>query len=155
MKKDFVIRNITASETRPVRHEVLWPHLPSAASCVIDIDDQVGAHHVGAFDSNGKLVGVCSLFQQRSERFPHAISNNAAVYRLRVMGTVEEVRGHGAAAAIIDYVCLWCSRQSIAYVWCDAREVAFGFYERMGFEFVSDKFEIEHIGLHRMMARSL
>tara|TARA_B110000285_G_C15080662_1_gene593304 strand:- start:746 stop:1213 length:468 start_codon:yes stop_codon:yes gene_type:complete len=155
VKHHFVIRNIAAEETRPVRHQVLWPHLPDVESCVIDMDHAPHAHHIGAFDASGKLVGVCSLFQQRSERFPEAISRDIPVYRLRTMGTLEEVRGQGSAADIIDYVCQWCTAQGVKCVWCDARQVAFGFYERLGFEFVSEEFDIDCIGLHRMMARSL
>jgi predicted GNAT family N-acyltransferase len=155
LKQHFQIRSITAEETQPVRYQVLWPHLPDVKSCVIDIDHAPHAHHIGAFDPNGKLVGVCSLFQQRSERFPEAIALDVSVYRLRVMGTLKEVRGQGAAASIIDYVCQWCTEQGVKCIWCDARQVAFGFYERLGFEFVSEDFNIERIGLHRMMARSL
>jgi hypothetical protein len=57
--------------------------------------------------------------------------------------------------SIIDYVCQWCADQGVRYVWCDARQVAYGFYERMGFEFASEEFHLERIGLHRMMTRSL
>lgn len=155
MKQHFHIRNISAEETQPVRHLVLWPHLPNVESCVIDIDHEPHAHHVGAFDMKGNLVGVCSLFQQRSDRFPQAILEGAPVYRLRTMGTLEEVRGQGAAVAIIHYVCQWCAERGVRYVWCDARQVAYGFYERMGFEFASEEFHLERIGLHRMMTRSL
>ena len=38
---------------------------------------------------------------------------------------------------------------------CDAREVAFPFYERMGFSFVSGRYEVPAIGPHRMMALKL
>lgn len=155
MKKHFQVRSIESKETQPVRHRVLWPHLPSVESCTIDEDQEAHAHHVGAFDDHGKLVGVCSLFQQNSIRFPHAFQKGISLYRLRTMGTLEEVRGHGAAALIVEYVCRWCSEQGAEYVWCDAREVAYGFYEHMGFEYISEEFTIENIGPHRMMARSL
>ena len=153
MKKTFQIRAISATETQPVRHRVLWPQLPNSEACVSDGDDD--AHHVGAFDNQGQLVGVCSLFKQRSTRFPDAIDPHAFLYRLRTMGTLEEVRGQGAAASIIEYVCQWCRGQGAEFIWCDAREVAYGFYEHMGFTFHSEEFAIENIGLHRMMTRSL
>ncbi|MDA0912353.1 MAG: GNAT family N-acetyltransferase [Bacteroidetes bacterium] len=151
----FVARAISPAETRYIRHSVLWPHKESFQDCVIDIDGESHAHHVGAFDSNGFHVGVCSLFLQRSERFPEAIPVDDSVYRLRVMATIPEVRGLGAGATIVDYACAWARSKGVAWIWCDARKVAFGFYERMGFEFVSDFYEIDPIGPHRMMARKL
>jgi len=40
-------------------------------------------------------------------------------------------------------------------LWCDAREVAFGFYARMGFVFLNDTYDIPDIGPHRTMALDL
>ena len=37
-------------------------------------------------------------------------------------------------------------------LWCDAREVAFGFYERMGFGYLNEVYDIPEIGPHRTMA---
>ncbi len=151
----FTVRQITAAETRPVRHIVLWPHKENVEECVIDVDAAPHAHHVGAFDESGVLVGVCSMFHQRSERFPGAISSDQRVYRLRVMGTLNEVRGQGAGAAIIDYACQWCKSKGVNWIWCDAREIAFPFYEKQGFSFLSELYEVHPVGPHRMMARKL
>lgn len=101
------------------------------------------------------MVGVCSLFAQRSDRFPEAIPLNESVYRLRVMGTLPEVRGQGAGAALIASACAEARALGADWLWCDARQVAFGFYERMGFSFLSETYEVPEIGLHRMMARRL
>lgn len=151
----FNARAITAADTRSIRHRVLWPHKERPEVCTIDVDLAPHAHHVGAFDANGKHVGVCSLFQQRSERFPAALPVDDEVYRLRVMGTLLEVRGQGAGAAIIRYAADWCRGQGAVWLWCDAREVAFPFYERMGFDYVSEGYEVPEIGPHRMMALKL
>jgi len=155
MMNAFTVRQITAAETRPVRHIVLWPHKENVEECVIDVDAAPHAHHVGAFDESGVLVGVCSMFHQRSERFPGAISSDQRVYRLRVMGTLNEVRGQGAGAAIIDYACQWCKSKGVNWIWCDAREIAFPFYEKQGFSFLSELYEVHPVGPHRMMARKL
>jgi len=37
-------------------------------------------------------------------------------------------------------------------LWCDAREVAFGFYERLGFGFMNEMYELPDVGPHRTMA---
>ena len=71
------------------------------------------------------------------------------------MGTLPEVRGKGAGAAIVRYAANWSREQGAVWLWCDAREVAFPFYERMGFEFVSEGYHVPDIGPHRMMALKL
>lgn len=153
--KPFAIKRVTASDVRPLRHEVLWPHRNSPAACTIPEDEAADTRHLAAFNARGVIVGVCSLFDQRSERFPEAIPRDDAVYRLRVMGTLPAVRGQGAGAALIAEVCATAKGLGADWVWCDAREVAWGFYERLGFAFVSGVYEVPKIGLHRMMAKRL
>ena len=155
MIQDFNVSFISAEETRPLRYRVLWPHKQDANECVIDIDQAPGARHVGASDREGQRVGVCSLFDQRSDRFPSALPATDSVYRLRVMGTIPEVRGAGAGAAIVEFASAWCRQRDVKWLWCDAREVAFGFYQKMGFDFVSGPYQVPTIVTHRMMARRL
>jgi GNAT superfamily N-acetyltransferase len=155
MIKDFNVSFISVEETRPLRFRLLWPHKRNVDECIIDIDHTSGARHVGASDGVGQRVGVCSLFDQRSDRFPSAIPMTDSVYRLRVMATTPEVRGEGAGAAIIEFASAWCRQMGVEWLWCDAREVAFGFYQKMGFDFVSGPYQVPNIGTHRMMARRL
>lgn len=149
----FVVRQIAAIETQPVRHAVLWPHKPTVASCVIPGDDAPSTLHFGAFAPSGSLVGVCSVFDERSGRFPNALPLSDRVVRLRVMGTLPSVRGKGAGEALIQTVLDAALKRGAAWVWCDAREVAFGFYLRLGFSFHSKVYNVPEIGTHRMMAR--
>ena len=69
--------------------------------------------------------------------------------RLRVMGTLPEV-GVGAGAALIAQAAEEV-RLAGRQVLVRCREVAFGFYERMGFG-VNEVYEIPEIGPHRTMA---
>jgi GNAT superfamily N-acetyltransferase len=71
------------------------------------------------------------------------------------MGTRSEVRGLGAGAALVEEAGRWAARQGAHWLWCDAREVALGFYARMGFDFVSETYDVPEIGPHRMMVRRL
>jgi GNAT superfamily N-acetyltransferase len=144
-------RVISHKATQVLRHVVLWPHKSSPAFCTIPGDED--AIHLGAFADDGEHVGVCSLFLgMRSERFPKALPGEAAVCRLRVMGTLPEVRGSGAGRALIQRAKVEAKRRGAAWLWCDAREVALGFYERMGFMYCSEFYEVPEIGRHRMMA---
>lgn len=151
----FRVRLVVAAKVRSVRHAVLWPHKAGPESCVIPGDDGPHARHLAAYDDADQIVGVCSLFAQRSERFPDAIPRAEHVYRLRVMGTMPEVRGSGAGAALIEAACKEAKSLGADWLWCDARQVALGFYERMGFIFLSETYEVPEIGPHRMMARRL
>ncbi|MGB1481234.1 MAG: GNAT family N-acetyltransferase [Flavobacteriales bacterium] len=165
-KMEVVVRRIPAVATRELRHRVLWPHKPSPDVCVIDLDEAPGAVHLGAFvasdvtwgievlEFDGRLVGACSLFDQHCDRVavPWAVGRDV---RLRVMGTLPEVRGWGAGAAIVRKAAQEVRAQGRDVLWCDAREVAFGFYERMGFGYLNDTYDIPDIGPHRTMALDL
>jgi len=151
----FLVKVVDVAAVRPMRNAVLWPHKESPDACVIPEDHLPNTRHLAAFNHAGVIVGVCSLFCQRSARFPAAIPAEEAVYRLRVMGTAPEVRGHGAGAALITKACEEAKGLGADWLWCDARQIALGFYDRMGFKFLSETYEVPEIGPHRMMARRL
>jgi GNAT superfamily N-acetyltransferase len=125
------------------------------ASCTIDIDEAADALHFGAFSPEGDLVGVASLFDQRSERFPDALPADAPVHRLRAMGVLSDWRRQGVGESLIEAACTAARSAGSLYLWCDARQVALAFYEAQGFRFLSSTYEIPLIGPHRMMARPL
>jgi len=41
--------------------------------------------------------------------------------------------------------------RKVDLLWCDARKVALGFYEKMGFKILGDFYEIPIIGPHKLM----
>ena len=160
---DIMVHPIRSQDTQVLRHRVLWPHKPSHEACVLPVDDDPGAVHLGAWKHEevswgirvpglpGSLVGACSLFQQHCDRV-NVPWQEGDDLRLRVMGTLPEARGMGAGAALVRAAAEEALRQGRSMVWCDAREVAFGFYERMGFVFLNDMYHIPDIGPHRTMA---
>jgi GNAT superfamily N-acetyltransferase len=143
-----------------VRHKVLWPQLESEEEARIDIDESKGAIHLAAFNGE-EVVGVASLFLQNCDRFPGFFEGDK-VYRLRAMGVLNKVQGKGVGAAIIQEAMRIIEEEGVKVLWCDAREVAWGFYERCGFEFASgvegyecEAYTVPNIGLHKMMFRRL
>jgi len=145
---------------KKVRYEVLWPHLESAEEARIDIDESKGAIHLAA-SKGEEVVGVASLFLQNCDRFPGCFEGDK-VYRLRAMGVLDKVRGNGVGVAIINEAVKILKEEDVKVLWCDAREVAWGFYERCGFSFVADKegvecgaYAVPNIGMHKMMYRRL
>ena len=139
-----LIRRITAEQVRSVRHRVLRPGQPFESS-VYPGDDLPTTVHLGAF-AGDELVGIASLYHE-----PRA--GTADGWRLRGMATVPEVRGQGLGAALLDACLDHAGTAGDAEVWCNARMVAVGFYERAGFEVLSDQFDVPGIGPHVVMAR--
>lgn len=139
------VTTITPEETRPLRHKVLWPHIDLVEQCVIDIDHREDAIHLGAWDAH-RLVGICSLFEMATPKL-----SDRKQYRLRAMATDPEVRGSGAGAAIVEYALDLISAKGYDVLWCDARKVALGFYERMGFDRIDEWYEVRNIGPHQLM----
>ncbi len=163
---EIYVERVVSEAVRELRHRVLWQHKESSEACVIDIDDAEHAIHLAAFTKNqfpwgirlhghpGTLVGACSLFDQHCMRVqvPWGPGDDL---RLRVMGTLPEARGWGAGAALIARALQEVQKQGRHALWCDARQVAYGFYERQGFAFLNDTYEIPDIGPHRTMAVDL
>jgi hypothetical protein len=155
------VKQVDSLELREVRYKVLWPHLESMEDAVIDIDSSEGAIHLAAFDERGKVVGVASLFVQDCDRYPNEFKG-LNVYRLRAMGVLEEVQGRGVGASVIMKAQELCKAEGMDLIWCDAREVAWVFYSKMGFEFASakdgyecDAYDVRNVGLHKMMYKHI
>lgn len=143
------IERISAEQTRPLRHLVLWPHIERTEDCLTDTDFREDAVHLGAF-RDGKLLGVCSLFQTRSPKLPHARQ-----YRLRAMATHPDVRGLGLGRDLVLSALGEARNLGAEVLWCDAREVAIGFYEKLGFKRIDEWYEVPKIGRHQFMYREL
>lgn len=151
------VQQVKSEELQDVRYKVLWPHLNSSKEAVIDIDKSEGAIHLAAYQCD-QVVGVASLFPQACERYPEIFPDIVA-FRLRAMGVLQEVQGQGVGAEIISYAFNLLDQTTPAQVlWCDAREVAWGFYSRCGFQFARDSegnmcdaYKIPNVGVHKMM----
>jgi GNAT superfamily N-acetyltransferase len=142
-------RFIESSETRFLRHRVLWPHLASPELCVIDIDNREDAFHVGVFDGE-TLISIGSFFQISSPRLIQQPQ-----YRLRAMATDPDYRRMHAGEQLISFACEELSKRGIPVLWCDARLVAVPFYESIGFSKFDDVYEVPLIGPHHFMWKEL
>lgn len=145
MKMTLTTKRISAEETRYIRHQVLWSHIENTEDCVIDIDHRDDAIHLGAFE-NGELLAVCSLFRMKTSKL-----NYEQQYRLRAMGSLEKARGKGAGKAIIQEALQQTKERGVDVLWCDAREVALGFYEKLGFQRIDEWYEVPKVGRHQLM----
>ncbi|WEM44585.1 GNAT family N-acetyltransferase (plasmid) [Photobacterium sp. DA100] len=118
------INQISAEQTLPVRHQVLWPN-ESVDFCRVPGDDD-GLHY-GVYEDD-RLVCVASVF----------VSGEQA--RLRKFATLPQCQGRGIGSAVIEFVLADLKAKGVRFFWCDARESAGGFYRRLGMESEGERF---------------
>ncbi len=123
----------------------MWPHLSKLEECGIEVDDKEGTFHVGAFKDDN-LVAIGTFLIERNEKF-----KQKKQYRLRAMASTPEVRGENFGKRVIDFAINYLKSKEVELLWCDARKVALGFYEKMGFNVVGDFYEVRNIGPHKLM----
>ena len=147
LREPVDVRPIPSAETAALRGTVLRPG-QSPEQLVYAGDDDRATLHLGAF-VDGAVVGIASLYREDRADGP------AHGWRLRGMATSPSVRGRGVGRALLDAAVAHAGAQGGQEVWCNARMVAVGFYERAGFEVVSEQFEIPGIGGHVVMKHDL
>jgi len=142
---DYTVRYINRDEAKPLRYKVLWPHLPSEESCIIDIDLREDAFHLGTFDGD-RLIAIGSFFQMNS---PKLEARNP--YRLRAMASDPQYRGKGGGRILIETALSILKNKQVDVLWCDARIVAVPFYQSLQFDSLEEVYDIPLIGPHRFM----
>ena len=143
--QNITVKRIKAEECRPLRHKVLWPHIELIEECNIDIDNRGDAIHIGAFLED-ELISICSLFEMRTKKLDFKKQ-----YRLRAMATNPNFRGVNAGKAVVEKAIELTREKNYQVLWCDARKVALGFYEKCGFGVTGDFYEVRNIGPHKLM----
>lgn len=112
------IRPVTAAETYPLRHAVLWPDKPYD---YVRVENDGAGHHFGAF-LNEQLVAVISLF----------IDGEAA--RFRKFATHPSHQRQGIGTRLLQYVLAVARQHGARHLWCDARQDATALYRRFGMQ---------------------
>lgn len=130
------IKEIKPSETLDLRHRILSPN-KSVDSIILTEDD--AGQHFGIFQSE-KLVSVISLF----------VENDNAQFRKFATETTEQNKGYGSI--LLNHIIEESLKNNIKNLWCNAQMSALKFYEKFGFEVVSEKWiknEIEYVKMER------
>lgn len=142
--KRFQVLPIKAEQTLDLRKRVLRPHQP-IEKCNYAGDHLAGSAHFGAYQAE-IIVGIVSVAPELSPLF-----DGDNQYRMRGMAIDPEFRRHRLATRLVAAVEMFLTQRKASLLWFNAREVAFPFYESLGYEYASDRFEIEDIGPHRVM----
>lgn len=140
------IRNISISEARSIRQEVLRPGRPES-ELAYPGDESELAQHLGIFEGD-KLLGVAKFLPEACPG-----QDEAGAWRLRGMATVQSAQGRGLGSQLLSYGLKGLLDQGAAVIWCYGRTSARTFYERHGFRASGDEFESPHTGPHYLFIR--
>lgn len=144
------VLRINASDTYPIRQQVLIPdHDLKKAKFEFDDDEDI-SFHLGAFKDH-KLVSVASFYYDRNTTFA-----DQHQYQLRGMATLPEFQGQGLSSELLNMAFPIIKQNFCTLLWCNAKVTAIGYYQKVGFVIQDEKpFEIEGIGTHVLMYKKI
>jgi GNAT superfamily N-acetyltransferase len=163
MSQEYVIRRVSAAETRPLRKEVLRPH-QRLDQVGFAGDEAPGAAHFGAFVGDEMVATATVHPDGQAARHGLAAAPRLAPlgspidergWRLRGMATRDGFRGQGMGGALVAACVAHAKENGGVKLWCNARVGAADFYRRHGFQIEGEKFELPEIGPHYYMWRAL
>ena len=140
----MTIKFISATAVLPLRSLVLREGKPYAL-CQFDEDDRPDTIHLAVVDDDEQPRCILTAFPKACEGF------DGLGYQLRGMATHPAFQGRGLGAALVSFLIGHLREQAVSYIWCNARKLAFPFYEKLGFGFLSPEFDVAGIGPHRSM----
>ncbi len=115
---------ITATDTYPLRHSVLWPDKPFD---YVRIDEDELGHHYGTY-LDTELVAVISLFV------------NGTAARFRKFATRPDQQNKGLGTSLLQHVFAEARRLGATTICCDARLSAAAFYQRFDMQPIGEVF---------------
>lgn len=142
-----MIKEITIPEVFSVRHPVLRPGKP-LANCHFEGDDLPSTKHFGYFEVEN-LIGIISVFKSN-----HAFFKENQ-FQIRGMAVLTAYQKKGIGAQLIRYAEQYIQNQKGNVIWLNARIIAVGFYEKLGYQIIGDPFEIPEIGTHFVMFKNI
>ncbi|MFP9100440.1 GNAT family N-acetyltransferase [Flavobacterium sp. RHBU_24] len=140
----YAIKTITSQDTFAVRQPVLRPG-KTIETCIFDGDDLPTTIHFGIYDAD-TLVGIVSIFTAIHELFEQQNQ-----YQIRGMAVLRQYQGKGLGELLVRHAEAYVVQNGGALLWCNAREKAIGFYEKVGYYIIGNPFYIKDIGTHYVM----
>ncbi|MCR9252016.1 MAG: GNAT family N-acetyltransferase [bacterium] len=110
----FRISEITAEETWPIRHKVMWPDMPFD---FVKVENDHEGLHLGLF-LDDKLSSIISVFKIGSS------------WQFRKFATLEEEQGKGLGSQLLKYVIDQAKLNDAELLWCNARKDKIGLYQK-------------------------
>jgi hypothetical protein len=139
-----MIKFIPVEAVLAIRNEVLRDNKLTLDECRWPSDLLDGTFHLGYY-VNDELACIASFHPQSYGEF------TGTGYQLRGMATIDKYRGQGIGNQLLNFALTYLRGQKVNYVWCNARAKALKFYKSLGFEVISDEFEVPVIGPHYVL----
>lgn len=138
-----MIKFIPLELTLGLRSKILRNGMP-LAECKFVTDDTEGIFHLAVYNDQ-EIASVASFFPNRYK------DSEDLGYQLRGMATDTPFTGKGFGKQLIEFAVQYIKNTKATYIWCNARSTAVEFYKKIGFEIVSEEFEIAGVGPHYEM----
>ena len=139
-----MIRFIAVEFLLGIRNDILRDGKLKPEECIFPTDKIDGAFHLGYYIADEPAC-IASFHPQAYGEF------HGTGYQLRGMATIEKYRGKGYGNQLLNFAIVYLRGQKANYMWCNARKAAMSFYLNMGFEIISEEFEVKDIGPHYVM----
>lgn len=144
-----VIAEITAAEAHPLRRAVLRKGMEHS-NVHFPQDDLEASFHLGVID-DGEVRAVASFSPT-----PTPFRGEDDAWQLRGMAVADDYQRRGLGEALLEAAVERIKATGGTVLWCNARDTAQGFYERLGFVVHGDGFTTKDTGLpHHVMIRDL
>ncbi len=138
------IQFVPAEAIYSLRHKVLRPH-QTLNDCIYPADAWANTFHLAA-KINGQIVGIATFHEEESSDLKADLP-----YRLRGMATDFSFHQQGIGRKVLESGMQELKRRNCDLLWFYAREIAFPFYEKLGFSYLGPLFDIPGIGPHKTM----
>lgn len=145
------VRQARVEDIIALRTQILRPTFEAGQLATYPADDDPDTRHFGIFDGHRNVA--CATVQHESA--PWAPEQPGL--RLRGMAVDPTYHRQGLGQRILSFTMteVALTFSFVELFWCNAREVAYPFYEHMGFEYWGEPFELPEIGPHMVMWRYL
>lgn len=145
LRRDIVVRDACVEDILDLRHAVLRAGLPWE-SARFNGDEAPTTRHVAAVADN-RIIGCASMMLSEWDKRP--------AWQLRGMAVDPAWRGKGIGEMLLRAIEERARQSDVRQMWCNARTPAIRFYGKLGWQVVSDEFEIPSAGPHVRMVKRL
>jgi len=133
----------TLEDIIPIRHQVLRKGRPIETASFIE-DQLESTLHFGIYTEQNKIICCLTITPN--------IYKGIEAWQLRGMATHHDAQGKGIGSQLVKQSIEFVQhKENKALMWCNARESAVRFYEKLGWVIDSKRFDIEPIGPHFKM----
>lgn len=146
---------VEPESTYVLRQQVLRPH-QRVEEMSLDGSEHPDAVAIGAvIPGSGEVVGTAAVSPEEPPADLGRAVPTRPAWRLRSMATRPDLRGTGVGSAVLQAAIEHVSHHGGGLVWCNARVPAMAFYKSAGFISFGEPWEIEEIGPHVKMWRTV